>query len=63
MAELTFVFLRVSIRTQWNIRKLDLDLEVTLELVGFFKCQKLNFWHFLAYLLEVSGGFIPQEML
>lgn len=61
MAELTFVFLRVSIRTQWNIRKL--DLEVTLELVGFFKCQKLNFWHFLAYLLEVSGGFIPQEML
>lgn len=61
MAELTFVFLRVSIRTQWNIRKL--DLEVTLELVGFFKCQKLNFGHFLAYLLEVSGGFIPPEML
>lgn len=37
MAELTFAFLRVSIRTQCNIRKL--DLEVMLGLVGFLKCH------------------------
>lgn len=37
MAELTFLFLRVSIRTQCNIRKP--DLEVMLELVGFLQCH------------------------
>lgn len=51
MAELTLVFLRVSIRTQHNIRKL--DLEVMLELVGFLKCHGRK-----AELLTLSGIFV-----